>query len=304
MIREANASSADKQVSLQRVLKKDLRRYAWAKHGGRLPDNEVGRACVQAMLSMGMGVKGYAPWLAPDEFERLQASAAADMPERNVGEYLGRLLKLSDADREQFKLWRIKPHDVPWSTVQKRRRQEATARAPIYKRKRQQRIAMARVADTREASALLAIGTSRTWQRVSDIVPTIRGSAAWRKDNGAPLEGASLRVRFNITLDALKARGLIESKIEQGRRGVNTRFVRAKTQITGNSELSPFTNNKKDEKKDGRCPFSLSPTSPAVDWLERGSRQEAAVDVDVSISRALHYLKTLRDSAHGPQSIH
>jgi hypothetical protein len=206
-------------------------RWAGIKHYGRLPNDDAGRDFVRAMLSQQTDaptVKLYAPWLSDDELEEMLESTTLKQPERVSARSLGQLCKVTDAAREQHKLWPLAPTDVPWSTVAKRSEERAKANRPIYRRRRRERLKMAKLTTDRRASIEHAIGPGHAYQAVTILLRVVAGGAAWRKPDGTALAMPSLRVVVHKTLDRMEKEGLIESVFESGVRGLNTRFVRSK----------------------------------------------------------------------------
>jgi hypothetical protein len=210
---------------------KTMRMFAYHQHGWRLPNDERGRDYLLAFLSQGMTTNAarlWVPWCSTREFEHIVSEAREVEPHHWSSEYLGQLCRMTDVWREKMKRHHLRPHDVAWSEVQKRVRE----RKRVIDRRRKDRLKMAKNTDVREASAILAIGTSRSWQCVSSLLRVLEGGRAWHnKRDGAALAKTSLAVMLTRVLDTLQKSGVIESKIETGIRGLPTRFVRVKSDV-------------------------------------------------------------------------
>jgi hypothetical protein len=198
----------------------------------RLPNNEHGRDLLYLLLQHGMpfrDARRWAPWCSREEMDQLaeDADAVESHPED-----IATLAKIPDKMRERYKLWAIRPCDVPWHVVKERKRQRKNQNNPTIKRNRKERLMQSRSDISRETSALLAIGPSTAWQSASIIAGLVGGGVAWRG-----LEGAALRMALKRTLDKLEKSGRIESMIRLGQNEMRTRFVRQKsasaTPVTG-----------------------------------------------------------------------
>ena len=66
----------------------------------------------------------YAPWMQPDEAEALiqHLSLIPNYQKLRTAEELGRMLHLTNADRERLKLWRIRPFDMTAEQLAKQTR--------------------------------------------------------------------------------------------------------------------------------------------------------------------------------------
>ena len=137
---------------------------------------------------------------------------------------LGDLVGLTDEERERWKLWPLRPCDLPWHKVQERRKERQRAADRERRRKRREVLKMARDLDAREESVFVALPCGR-WTSVSDLITTLQGSRAWLAPDGYPLTNQSLRVLIHRALDKLAAQCLIESKTKVGHTGRPTRFV-------------------------------------------------------------------------------
>src|ERR1700730_9142739 len=113
----------------QRRRLKHLRMLAAMRYKGDLPDDVHGRNMLMAMLACGLtgpDAQTWAPWIKPQQLEDMIATV--ESREWN-GDALGNLVELTDAEREEGKLFSMRPCDIDWAYVQAR--QSLTDRAVI-----------------------------------------------------------------------------------------------------------------------------------------------------------------------------
>jgi hypothetical protein len=222
--RKRRMLSAADLARVAAVRLRHLKKLAAMRHRGVLPDDRRGRDHLTALLACGLTgpeARRLAPWLAARELDDMIAQM--DRPELWTAQRLGALVELTDEERERGQLWSLHPVDVSWSDVKERAKGRHRTRSRDYQRNRRARLravqAMARDLDLREESLLTAMGPA--WMPASRLLAQVKGGRAWKK-----LSASSLRVVAHRTLDALAARGLIESKIEGADGTVSSRFVR------------------------------------------------------------------------------
>jgi hypothetical protein len=165
----------------------------------------------------------WAPWITTPLLRTLAAEIDAVPMGYWSPERLGKLVELTNQEREAEELWQLRPCDVDWHLVQAREHERRKARNRARARMKREALNMtkqlARDLDVREESVLVAIGTK--WTPVSKVIDMVRGGRAWQA-----LVGSSLKVIMHRVLDKLVAQGLVESKIAVGTNCLPTRFVR------------------------------------------------------------------------------
>ena len=186
-----------------------------------------------ALLACGItgpAAQRLAPWLLPNRNSELKELIdLVDACSRSVfsSKYLGQLVELTDKERTDYKIFSLRPVDVPWSTVQARRRQ----RKNLYNRERnkaQRAKANATRAFTHDldvrAEALYAALDAK-WKSLPALATLIGKADAWRMPDGRLLTGNSLRQAMKRAADKLEPEHA-ESKFVKGRRGQPIRWLR------------------------------------------------------------------------------
>ena len=127
MTEVAKPGDAGKWETVRRLRYGDvlkLIRYRYGANG--VPDDDAGRPDLMELLYLASmaragaqkkvrnNIELYAPWMQTDEVEALvrPLSLTPHYQKVRTAEQLGRLLHLTNADRERLKLWRIKPVDM------------------------------------------------------------------------------------------------------------------------------------------------------------------------------------------------
>jgi hypothetical protein len=111
----------------------------------------------------------YAPWMQTDEVEELIQHLSLTPHYRKVrtAEELGRLLHLTNADRERLKLWRIRPVDMTTEQLAQQTKERERIRRAAQRRKKGIRTKEAYLAELADRpKPWLSEGISRrTWER-------------------------------------------------------------------------------------------------------------------------------------------
>jgi hypothetical protein len=215
-------------ASVAAIRRRQLMKLATSRHRGRvLPHDQHGRSLLKALLACGMtgpAAQRWAPWIAPDELQHMINDVDATPPQHWTAQQLGKLVELTDDERERGKLWSLRPCDVEWSAVQERAKERRRGRDRVRKHRKREWMKMAKDLDVREEALFVAIATK--WMPVSELAAKVAGGRAWRCPDGLPVSKPSLRRVVGRSLDRLVASGLIESKTKPGRNGFPTRFIR------------------------------------------------------------------------------
>src|SRR5207249_3155316 len=95
-----------------------------------------GRALLIALLACGLSephARVWAPWASPEELRIM----AIDVDGKQwSSERLGELVELSYAERQTWRLWSLRPCDVPWQIVQADRGERKRARDRNYRKRK------------------------------------------------------------------------------------------------------------------------------------------------------------------------
>lgn len=173
-----------------------------------------------------------APWLQPAELEGMIAYVETEGRIATAPARLGRLVKLTDDERADHKIYALRPHDVEWEVVQERRRVAKIAyNAARNKRRkaeqRQREASFANGHDLSDRAEQLSLAIGPEWVRVPDLVALV-ATSDWRGRDGQKLTGNSLVQAVKRALDELAAfkPPKIESEMVAGRRGLDVRRVR------------------------------------------------------------------------------
>jgi hypothetical protein len=119
-------ADAGKWEVLRRLRYGDVLKLIRSRYGAVPPDDDAGRPDVMELLFLASmapagwekkvrhAIELYAPWMSADEVESLIQHLSVTPPYQKLrtAEELGRILNLTNADRERLKLWRIKPVDM------------------------------------------------------------------------------------------------------------------------------------------------------------------------------------------------
>jgi hypothetical protein len=214
---------------IEMIRRRHLKALATMRHGNPTIRS---RALLTALLACGMTgpeVQRYAPWLAPDDLQRMIDDIDAVPKQHWTAQRLGALVKLTDEERERGRLWSLRPCGIEWSVIQERVKERKRARDRARNGKRREMAKMAKDLDVREEALFVTIGIN--WMLVSDLVAKVASGRAW-----CGISEPSLSVLVRRNLDRLVARGLIESQKEPGFKGLPTRSVR-KVPVNSGSDL-------------------------------------------------------------------
>src|SRR5262245_22712671 len=124
MTEMAKSGGAGKWETIRRLRYGDvlkLIRYRYGTNG--VPDDDAGRPDLMELLYLASmapagaekkihnNIELYAPWMQPEEAETLiqHLSVTPNYQKLRTSDELGRILHLTNADRERLKLWRIRP---------------------------------------------------------------------------------------------------------------------------------------------------------------------------------------------------
>ena len=190
------------------------------KHPG-LADDEQGRTFLRLLLALGLPlseVDHYASWItAPD----LQAIKRAAKRFEATSTSIGEAIKLTDAFREMHG-WRMKdgkrvrtsillirPYDVDWEVVQRRRRIEK-----IIKRRTERQAVMTRIATYPARQAAIMSAIERVRQQPGCFTPFAQViiRAMTKAERAAfPASEASFRRTFDREVAALEELGVVQT---------------------------------------------------------------------------------------------
>jgi hypothetical protein len=168
-----------------------------------LPDDDDGRRFLMVLLALDLpddDIANRAPWVTVQELRALEREAARFNPTPAA---IGKVLKLTDAEREEHALWNIHPHDVDWKTVQRRREVDKVAR-----RKQKRHQARAELAATASHDPrTIAIMKAMELHPYGASVETIMIDAG----KVLPKNRTVRRSIVHRVLDRLEQKGLVET---------------------------------------------------------------------------------------------
>ncbi|MBA4033546.1 MAG: hypothetical protein C0480_02925 [Bradyrhizobium sp.] len=120
-----------------------------------LPDDIEGRDFLKVLVTLDpdLDIGNLAPWVTALELHRIRKAARCFKPTEIS---IGHAIKLTDAEREAWQIWNIRPCDVPWEVVQRRRAKDKNDRRRKRRQTEQARL-QARGCDPREAAVLAVI---------------------------------------------------------------------------------------------------------------------------------------------------
>jgi hypothetical protein len=156
-----------------------LIRYRYGANG--VPDDDAGRPDLMELLYLASmapagaekkvrnNIELYAPWMQTDEVEALiqHLSLTPHYQKVRTAEELGRLLQLTNAERERLRLWRIRPVDMTAEQLAQQTKERERTRRAAQRRKKGIRTKEAYLAElANRPKPWLTEGISqRTWQR-------------------------------------------------------------------------------------------------------------------------------------------
>jgi hypothetical protein len=176
------SGDSSKWETLRRLRFGDVRKLIIHRYGpAGCPDDDAGRPDLMELLYLASLapagaekkvanlIELYAPWMQPDEAEALiqHLSVTPDYQKLRTAEELGRILHLTNADRERLKLWRIRPFDMTAEQLANQAKDRDRAHRERARRKRGIRTKAAYLAElASRPKPWAAEGISqRTWQR-------------------------------------------------------------------------------------------------------------------------------------------
>jgi hypothetical protein len=123
--------------TIRRVRLGNLKRLLRYRYGHTLPDDDAGREDLEELLCLTVDknmmhvIETWAPWMLPAEAEALIAHVNRLPPELRwrSPRTLGERLRLTNKERERFKLWQIAPHDMAENELIEQRKAKARIRA-------------------------------------------------------------------------------------------------------------------------------------------------------------------------------
>jgi len=145
----ARMAKRSKQEALRRLLIGDIRRLLHQRYGPTLPDDDAGRDDLCLLLGpisldpkssvdkMAAQIEIIAPWMPTIEAKELIGSLT-NLPlfwRKQPAKEIGERLRLTNAERERLRLWRIAPVDITSEELIEQRK----AKDRMRKRKRSQR---------------------------------------------------------------------------------------------------------------------------------------------------------------------
>jgi hypothetical protein len=127
----------------------DVLKLIRSRYGAVPPDDDAGRPDVMELLFLASmaptgaeekvrhAIELYAPWMPADEVESLiqHLSVTPHYQKLRTAEELGRVLNLTNADRERLKLWRIKPVDMTAEELARQAKERERTRRAAQRRK-------------------------------------------------------------------------------------------------------------------------------------------------------------------------
>jgi hypothetical protein len=207
----------------QRRRLKHLRMLAAMRYKGDLPDDVHGRNMLMAMLACGLtgpDAQTWAPWIKPQQLEDMIATV--ESREWN-GDALGNLVELTDAEREEGKLFSMRPCDIDWAYVQARqsyrKKTRDAERARRYRAGKMENLKMNKYLSVREEAIYdLLLHAGGKWT-VSRLAAKMADHPAFKRPDGAQITAQSLLSRIRDALNHLKAQGMTEEFREPTPRG-------------------------------------------------------------------------------------
>lgn len=245
--------AVDKRLAHWSIWQWKILKLCKIRHGCRfLPNNEDGRCLLVALLRLGLSDDSavhMALWpLEPPELRKLRR-VARRVRWKELGDVLGRILRLTYDERLEAKLFFLWPVDVSREEVQDRqrvrnlerrrekRRQKKGEREMMRKNGSRREVLMALLTDSWSSVPELAkaAGAYEAFRRpdgkaigISWNSPRITASGSMRSVSPGPTGG--LRVVVHRWIDKLEVEGLVETELRPGIRG-QVRYARRKTDV-------------------------------------------------------------------------
>ena len=176
---------------LRRLRLGNLRRLFRHRYGPVLPDDDAGRADLYELLlpisigphadiKMPKAIEVWAPWMKQDEAGALidQINRTPIWEHKPSGAELGRRLRLTNAERQWFKLWTIRPHNMGKEELAAQRRTKDRERKRRQRRQRggSSRIAYLAQSKSRQKPWEKQGISRRTWYRRQSQIGTGLGT--------------------------------------------------------------------------------------------------------------------------------
>jgi hypothetical protein len=145
-------SDPEKDEIIRRLRLGDLRKLLRSRCGHTLPDDDAGREYLYelllpislgpkaATLKMTNAVEVHAPWMGHDEAEQLidQINRTPIRERKPTGRKIGQRLRVTNEERELWKLWTIAPCDMTGEQLKEHRKAKKRARDRARNRRRRQ----------------------------------------------------------------------------------------------------------------------------------------------------------------------
>jgi hypothetical protein len=178
----AKPGEAGKWETVRRLRYGDLLKLIRYRYGANgVPDDDAGRPDLMELLYLASmapagaekkvrnNIELYAPWMQTDEVEALvqHLSLTPHYQKVRTAEELGRLLHLTNAERERLKLWRIRPVDMTAEQLGQQAKERECIRRAAQRRKkgiRTKEAYFAELADRPKPWVTEGI-SRRTWER-------------------------------------------------------------------------------------------------------------------------------------------
>jgi hypothetical protein len=190
---------------------------------------------------------------------------------------IGEMIELTNEERERGKLWRIRPCDIPWPSVQahqaERKRRKDRERISNKRKRRAKMLETGIDLDVREESLLSVLDTDE-WVSVTRLANKLAGGRAWRRPDGRPILGASLQRIVRRNLDKLAAQRLIDDQRTVGRNGLEERRVRGRYNALGNADTRTRTVATRSEQRNAR---QMGTSEPSKNVASRSKKESRAI---------------------------
>jgi hypothetical protein len=236
-VREREKLRKERTARLNKELRRRLSNLWKARYGGCsfLPDNEEGRTMLMVMLRVGTTTESameMAPWLTTEAEVKAKRKAASKIPWNEIG----KLIKLTYAERMAHELYCWMPIDVTPEEVRERQKERTRQKNREWKRKdrakkRRMHDMLSNTNDRKDAILRMLAGADAPrpgihkpgerldgdWTVVSALVKRAETVRAFRRPDGRALR--NLRDAVHCTLELLKQDGMVETETRPGMRG-------------------------------------------------------------------------------------
>jgi hypothetical protein len=226
----------ERTARLNRLLRTLLSNLWKERHGGCsfVSNDEEGRMMLMVLLRVGTTTESAmenAPWLTEAELKALR-KAARKIPWKQIG----KVIKLTYAERMAHKLFQWMPVDVSPEEVQRRQKQrdrenDRKRKAKKRAKNKELRDMLSKSNDRKSAIVRMLAGLDAPrpgilppgerlngdWTVVSALVKRAETVRAFRRPDGRPLR--NLRDAVHCTVEQLKQDGMVETEMWPGVRG-------------------------------------------------------------------------------------